>query len=1199
MAAAGAGAGAVAGVGEPPAWHALAGAAALAAASSSRAGLAHAEAAARLRAQGPNTLRAAPRKTLLRMAVEQLCNAVTAVLLGAATVAAVFKDWPDLGFILAVVAVNVGLGVALEGRAAAATAALAALAAPAALALRGGRRVAVDAAALVVGDVVALAAGDRVPADVRLLEAADLRVIEAPLTGESAPVAKRPAPVAADALLAERRGMAYMGTLVLDGDALALVVATGDRAEIGRINALMAGVKPAPTPLQRQIAGFGLALSLLCVAVAVLGFIVAKVGRGYATQHALEVAVGVAVALIPEGLPTVVTITLALGVTAMARARAVVRQLPAVETLGAVTVICSDKTGTLTKNEMTAVAIHTAAGDLRASGAGYHPYGRVFQEPHPAAGSSPPDTATAPPAAPPAAPAEPPPAPAATCPPPLSPESALALQRLLLPALLCNDATLMPVISAHAHTLLSSEPLSLPGLTADPENNAPTPGTAVGPEEKLEWYTTGDPTEAALLALAMKAGLNFRTQHELVQACPRVASLPFSSENKFMATVHDIPHEVLGSSLVGAAALHSLPSGIARPLSRGPSRSRPEPPTGTRRPSLRRHLSGHLSEAALAAARAAGADENALGPVLAALEAVAAHAAAEGGADEEDLGATDTADRNNNADGDYTRLMFVKGAPDVLLSRCTLQLSAAAIAGTSSDASAFFEPVDREAWSTANTALASQGMRVLALCQRTLPARAPVPSLTASCLDENPTLWHTGTAKTPAHAGPLVLLALVAIVDPPREEAVRAVQSCHAAGVRVKMITGDHAATARTIGSWLGIPATEVLTGHELEGMDDAGLEARAEKCHIYARASPEHKLRIVRALQKRGHIVAMTGDGVNDGPALRQANVGVAMGLAGTEVAREAARMVLQDDNFATLEVAVRLGRTVYDNLRKLLLFLLPTSVAQGFSVFVAVVVGVPSPLTQIQILFVNMITAATLGLVLATEPPEPGIMARPPRRPNKRLLGKFVLWRTVFTGFSLVAVMLGQYNWSIRRGDSARVANTMALNTLVLAQCFYCLSCRFLSRSSCSLAAVTGNRWLLAMMLLNISVQALLTYTPGIQGVWETASLGVLDWVRVVALALAVFIVVEIEKVYGPRFVRPRILPCLRAVEKFLCICECLGNPKRLSEKEGAGSLLPQPNSAGGDSSTVLDVVVQTQPSAEASSQPGDQVFVGESDV
>lgn len=1037
----------------PAAWHALSADEIFAQLQTSENGLAKPEAAERLKRYGPNSMTPGKSRTVWHMIWDQLYNIITGILIAAAIIAGIFQEWIELGFILAVVVVNVVIGVVQEGKAEAATKAIKSMVSASAVTMRNNRKITVAAMDLVPGDVIHLTAGDRIPADVRWLETSQLQVTEAMLTGESTPIAKTIAPVRADAPLGDRSCMGFTGTLVFTGQGVGVVVATGDSAEIGKINTLMANVEVAKTPLLVQIEGFGFMLSIICILVAILAFVIAYVARDMELQESFAAAIGVAVALIPEGLPTVVTITLAVGVQAMARSKAIIRQLPAVETLGAVTCICSDKTGTLTKNEMTAIGVHTSGGVYRCTGTGYNPDGDLKQGDEPL------------------------PAPTRD-----------AMRQLLLPAALCNDSTLMPLVSAHAQSMLTTQSLALPecqmvegafgaggivlppdaplGLPAAVEAKTAEVGAAILQAmtttiRVVTWGVTGDPTEAALLALAMKAGLNLRTLNVLSQTAPRLGTLPFSSEHKFMATVHDIV----------------------------------DPHTGQKK-----------------------------------------------------------------------RLLMVKGAPDVLLARCDKQA-----AGGDPWVS---EPLDRAKWLASNSALSREGLRVLALCVKELPMPESTGATASDAQqsEEVPVRSDLVLSGDPS----LQLNCLVAIVDPPREEAIKAVGSCHIAGITVKMITGDHAQTAETIGGWIGIDTQEVITGPMMEKMTDPELETRVEACNIFARASPEHKLRIVRALQKHGHVVAMTGDGVNDAPALRQANVGVAMGIAGTEVAKEASRMILQDDNFATLEAAVKQGRCTYDNLRKLVMFILPTSIAQGISIAVAVFIGQPQPLTSVQILYVNMITAATLGLVLAIEAPEDSVMSRAPRRPGKPLVGKQITWRSLFVGVAMIIAMLGQQAWTLALGGSARAGHTMAMNQLVIAQCLYVLSCRFISKSSITLEAISTNPWLTSTVILNASLQCLITYVPGVQDVWETESINGIEWLRILLFSLIIFFMVEAEKAWGPALVRPYVMPAVKKINRW-CGCGAKRNqpkPFKMTGQEIAAAssrhLVTVPATPGHDSTS-----------------------------
>lgn len=1095
-------------------FHALTADEALDVCQSSPSGLRQAEAAERRRRDGPNRLTPAKRRTLLHMALEQLANIIIAILVAAAVISAVFKEWIELGFIVAVIVANVIIGVVQEGKAEAATKAISKLVTASAVVMRNERRVTVEATELVVGDVVILAAGDRVPADLRLLSASDLRVVESALTGESTASSKHTEAVSAEALPGDRQNMAFMGTLVLGGDAVGLVVATGDRAEIGRINRLVSSVKTTRTPLQKQIAQFGLSLSVGCIIIVIVVFLVAFLARDEDIQHSLELAISVAVALIPEGLPTVVTITLALGVQTMARHKAIVRQLPAVETLGSITCICSDKTGTLTKNQMTVTEVHTSSDCFKVTGTGYHPYGEVNHD----NGQT------------------------------LTSEEARKLRDFLLPAALCNDATLMPVISAEAHKLLKYQPLHAVDSTAEEGLEAEPLTASNAAVESLSASLTKSNQEPS----SPSGGMARRTSYsrllnkeddgrvtELYNKSTLAEQQTFGDSGNDLAedpdglgdgVSPDNPVKASRSSSITSSSDSASTNSSATPTDVGLLTPAVDPAQRANAPLSAvpptRAVTSLGSPGGSADNAAAAADSATVlartiewcttgDPTEAALLAVAMKAglnyrtlhvlarsaprlASVPFSSDLKFMATvhDMPDPHHRRH--QRRMLLVKGAAEALLPHCNSQ-------AVGLDCSKK-EPLQMEKWQKLTAELAKQGMRVLALCQRELPkrhARSNVGIGSDTILADPPSLQLNG---------------LVAMVDPPREEAIRAVESCHTAGITVKMITGDHAATAATVGRWIGIKTTEVITGAQLSVMDDATLELRAEGCNIFARTSPEHKLRIVKALQRRAQVVAMTGDGVNDAPALRQADVGVAMGLAGTEVAKEASRIILQDDNFATFKEAVQLGRGTYDNLRKLMMFLLPTTVAQGFSVALSVFMGVPSPLTSVQILYVNMVTAATLGLVLAVEPPEEGVMTRPPRRVGKPLVGKLIAFRTIFVGAAMIAAVMGQQAWTRAIGGSREKGRTVAMNTLVISQCLYLISCRFIRKSSLSWNGVFGNRWLIVMVFVNIGLQALLTYTPGLQTAMSTKGIGILSWLRIVLFAVVIFLLVELQKKFSP---------------------------------------------------------------------------------
>ncbi|PTE19544.1 carbonate dehydratase, partial [Cereibacter changlensis JA139] len=746
--------------------HALPAADCLAALDATPGGLSAAEAARRLAEHGPNRLPEARARGPLVRFLHQFHNVLIYVLLGAAIVTGALQHWVDTGVILAVVLANAIIGFLQEGKAEAAMAAIRGMLAPRAAVLRDGQRVSVDGADLVPGDIVLLEAGDKAPADLRLLEARGLAAQEAILTGESVPVEKNPAPVAADAALGDRRSMLWSGTLVTQGTARGLVVATGAATEIGRIGGLLAGVEQLTTPLVAQIDHFARWLSFLILLVA--GLLLAW---GYHVGHMpfaelFMAVVGVAVAAIPEGLPAVMTITLAIGVQAMARRNAIIRRLPAIEAIGSVSVICTDKTGTLTRNEMVVAAAETAEGSFAVGGEGYALEGAI------------------------------------------TPAGDLAA--LARAAALCNDAAL------HRRD----------GL----------------------WMVEGDPMEGALLAFAGKVAGDHTAR--------RLDALPFDSRHRFMAV-----------------------------LSEGPQ----------------------------------------------------------------------------------GRVTHVKGAPERVLRMC---------AG-----------VDLPHWHERAEALARRGLRVLALAERP----------------------ETGDRIHPAALeGGLTFLGLVGLIDPPRPEAIAAIADCRAAGIRVKMITGDHAGTAAAIAAQIGLANPHrVLTGADLDRLDDAQLALEVADVDIFARTSPEHKLRLVTALQAGGLSVAMTGDGVNDAPALKRADAGIAMGLKGSEAAKEAADLVLADDNFASIVAAVREGRTVYDNLKKVISWTLPTNAGEALVVVLALLAGLALPVTAVQILWINLITAVTLGLALAFEPTEAGAMTRPPRRRDAPILSGALVWQVVLVALLFLAAV------------------------------------------------------------------------------------------------------------------------------------------------------------------------------------------------
>ncbi len=881
-------------------WHALGVDEALASLDSAREGLSSEEARLRLARHGRNQLpEPKPRSAFARL-LAQFHNVLIYVLLVASAVTALLQHWLDAGVILGVVLINAVIGFVQEGKAEDALRAIRRMLSPHAMVWRAGHLVTLDAADLVPGDVVSLQPGDKIPADLRLLRAKGLQIDEAALTGESVPVEKGVASLPDDTALADRRCMAYSGTLVTHGQGTGAVVATGARTEIGRISALVAGVQQLTTPLLRQMAQFGRWLTAAILLVATASFAFGVLLRDYTAAEMFLASVGLAVAAIPEGLPAIMTITLAIGVQRMARRNAIIRRLPAVETLGTVGVICSDKTGTLTRNEMTVGTVATAERRLSLSGTGYDPHGVFLLD-----GQD------------------------------YSPLDDPVLLQALRAVLLCNDSAVE--------------------------------------RSDGDWRVHGDPMEAALLIAGVKAGLEPETE---LKRFPRTDLIPFESAHKFMATLH-----------------HS-----------------------------------HTGEA----------------------------------------------------------FIFVKGAPESVLDLCAQQRTSAGL-----------EPLDRQSWQDRMESLADAGQRVLAVAVK--PGESHGSELAFADIGND-----------------LVLLALFGLIDPPREEAIEAVHACTNAGIRVKMITGDHATTAKAIGRKVGLAnAGAVMTGRELDTLDDDALRRRVAGVDVYARVTPEHKLRLVQLLQQEGMIVAMTGDGVNDAPALKRADVGVAMGMNGTEAAKEAAEMVLADDNFASIVNAVEEGRTVYDNLKKAILFILPTNGGEALVILGAILFGFHQfPLTPVQILWVNMITAVTLALALAFEPPEPGVMRRPPRDAREPVLTGMFLWRITYVALILMAGTFGLFLWEMDRGASIEHARTVAVNTLVMFEIFYLFNSRYITAPVLNRKGLLGNRYALLAVGLLVLFQLAFTYLGPMQALFGTASIDAVIWGRIVLVASSVLFLVELEK-------------------------------------------------------------------------------------
>ncbi len=882
------------------AWHALPVAAALDAMSSGPEGLATPEAAKRLDLLGPNALPTAKQPSPLQRMLAQFDNLLIHVLLLAAVVTAILGHPIDTTVIVGVVVANAVIGYVQEGKAEAALDAIRSMISPKASVLRDGQRVTIAASDVVTGDVLLLEPGDRVTADVRLVKARNLRLDESVLTGESVPVEKSIEPVAATAAVADRRSMAFSGTLVVAGQGTGVVVATGLATELGRISALLSRVSQIETPMIRQMNRFARQLTFAILALSAATFAFAVLVRDYAAADAFMAVVGMAVAAIPEGLPAVMTIALAIGVQRMARRSAIIRRLPAVETLGSVSTICSDKTGTLTRNEMTVTRVITASAAFEVGGGGYEPTGEFRLSGRDA------DAAEHP-----------------------------VLMSICRAAILCNDASLR----------------EKPG------------GVAVD----------GDPMEGALMALGHKAGLERRT---VMKSAPRLDEIAFDAAHRYMATLH------------------------------------------------RSH--------------------------------------------------------------DGRVFACVKGAPERLLDTCRHQSAA-----DGQDA-----PLDRDFWLRAVETLAADGRRVLALATRPFPGDKR--SLAFGDVDQG-----------------LTLLGLAALIDPPRAEVIAAIAECREAGIAVKMITGDHAITASAIARELGLTAADrVLTGQDIDRLDHAALRKAVSETTVFARTSPEHKLRLVEALQAGGAVIAMTGDGVNDAPALKRADVGVAMGRSGTEAAKEAADMVLADDNFASIVAAVREGRTVYDNLTKVIGWTLPTNGGETLILVAAIGLGLTLPMTPVQILWINMVTAVGLGLVLAFEPAEPGLMQRPPRRADAPILSPRLMWQVALVSILFAIGAFGMFAWGEQRGMSLEATRTMVVNTVVVMEISYLFSVRYIHSGSITWQGVVGTRAILIGIAGVTALQLAFTYFPPFQRVFRTSAIGIVEALAIIGVGISLLLVLEFEK-------------------------------------------------------------------------------------
>ncbi len=857
-------------------------------------GLGDEEVSKRHEQYGKNKLPKGKQKPWWKRLLEQFNNVLIYVLMAAAVVTAVLGHWIDTWVILAVVIINAVIGFIQEGKAEKALESISKMLSLEAVVKRNGDKKTIQAEELVPGDIILLKSGDKIPADVRLFKIKDLQVEESPLTGESTAVDKTTDPVEEDAILGDQTSMAFSGTVVTYGKATGVVVATGSDSEIGKINKMISEVEDITTPLLQQIENFGKWLSIIILVITAGFFAYGRFITGRDLDDMFLAAIGLVVAAIPEGLPAIMTITLAIGVQRMAGRNAIIRRLPSVETLGSVNVICSDKTGTLTRNEMTAKTVVTAEKEYTVEGSGYEPEGKIQ----------------------------------------------------------IDDKEVNPGEDKVLHRLLQTIRCS---------NNS-----EIEQNDEGEWTLTGTPTEGALLTLSYKGGMkDFKPK--------RLDQVPFESEHKYSASLNKVDDDVF---------------------------------------------------------------------------------------------------------------IFVTGAPERLIDMCDKQFTAEGK-----------KKIDKKYWEKKMEEVAAKGQRMLAAAfEKADSSRSEVEK---EDVEKNKTF-----------------LGLIGIIDPPREDIIKSIEKCKNAGVNVKMITGDHAITAKAIGKQIGIGDGEkAKSGKDLEELSDEEMREVVKEYDVYARTSPEHKLRLVKALQENNKLVAMTGDGVNDAPALKKANIGIAMGIKGTEVSKDASAMVLADDNFASIVNAIEEGRTVYDNIRKALLFILPTNGAESLVVMSAILLGITMPITPVQILWVNMVTAVTLALALSFEPMEENVMARQPRGSDESILGKFFIWRIAFVSILIGGITLGIFRYMLSLDASESVARTVAVNSLVAGQLFYLFNSRKIKLPGIG-KNFFNNKYAFYAAGALILLQIFFVYVPFMNNFFDTEPIELTYWLYPLAAGVAVFLIVETEK-------------------------------------------------------------------------------------
>jgi calcium-translocating P-type ATPase len=865
---------------------------------SSSNGLSTEEVNSRLDQYGYNRITEKKRTSPIKRFLLQFHNFLIYILIAASVITALLNEWIDAGVIIGVVIINAVIGFLQESKAEAALASLKKMLSSQATIIRDGQQFSIPTEEIVPGDVVMISSGDRIPADIRLFSTRNLHLDEAALTGESLPVSKHTETITDTVEIADQSNMIFSGTFATSGQGLGIVTETGDKTELGKIASMLQDIETTVTPLTRQLSSFSKSLTVIillgCLAVYLYGTVI----QDLPAIEVFMMAVAIAVAAIPEGLPAIMTITLAIGVTRMVDRNAIIRKLPAVETLGSTSIICTDKTGTLTRNEMTVTRIINAKSDLNVSGIGYEPTGKM------------------------------------TC----NNESVSihddpALLLLLRASLLCNDASLI--------------------------------------HKNGEWIIDGDPTEGALLVSAKKAML---VQDEEKQKFPRDDVLPFESEQQYMATLNH--------------------------------------------------------------------------------------------------------DHNGNG------FIFLKGAPEKIIELCTL------LEGDEGN------QLIKQHWQDKVHELASNGSRVLAIAYKNVAQEQEVLSY------------------SDVEQGGFSLLGLVGMLDPVRQEAVEALITCREAGITVKMITGDHVQTAKSIGNKMDLGET-AYTGIELDKLSDKEFDQVAKNCNVFARVSPEHKLRLVQSLERQGEVTAMTGDGVNDAPALKQADVGIAMGITGTEVSKDASDMVVTDDNFASIANAVEEGRTVFNNIKKTIMFILPTNGGECLVIIWAILVGGILPVLPLQILWINMITAVALAVTLAFEPVETGTMKLPPRNPKAPLIEVALLWRIVLVSVVMAFGTFALFTYETAQGASINEARTVAVNTMVFFEICYVFNTRYLKKNVLSVNGLLGNKVILMGVAVVVIFQLLFTYTTLCNQLFKTAPISLSSWLNILLVSIGLFFIVEIEKI------------------------------------------------------------------------------------